>query len=131
MALAGADLLIYPTAIGWDPRDEQEEQQHQRDAWLTIQRSHAVANGLPVISVNRVGLEPDPSGQSRGALFWGSSFVAGPQGEWLARASVDKEEVLMCEVDCARSEAVRRIWPFLRDRRIDAYQDLVKRYRDQ
>lgn len=131
MALAGADLLIYPTAIGWDPRDEQEEQQHQRDAWLTIQRSHAVANGLPVISVNRVGLEPDPSGQSRGALFWGSSFVAGPQGEWLARASVDKEEVLVTQIDGARSEAVRRIWPFLRDRRIDAYQDLVKRYRDQ
>lgn len=131
MAMAGADLLIYPTAIGWDPRDNQEEQQRQRDAWLTIQRSHAVANGLPVISVNRVGLEADPSGQSPGALFWGSSFVTGPQGEWLARASIEKEEVLVTQIDGARSEAVRRIWPFLRDRRIDAYQDLVKRYRDQ
>lgn len=130
MALAGADLLIYPTAIGWDPRDAEEEQQRQREAWLTIQRAHAVANGLPVLSVNRVGLENDPSGQSPGALFWGSSFVAGPQGEWIARASVDAEEVLVTDIDLGRSEEVRRIWPFLRDRRIDAYQDLTRRYRD-
>jgi N-carbamoylputrescine amidase len=130
MALAGADLLIYPTAIGWDPRDDEDEKERQRDAWLTIQRAHAVANGLPVISVNRVGLEPDPSGQSPGALFWGSSFVAGPQGEWLAQAGRDGEEVLVIDVDLQRGEAVRRIWPFLRDRRIDAYGELLKRYRD-
>lgn len=130
MALAGADLLIYPTAIGWDPRDESAEQSRQLEAWLTVQRGHAVANGLPVVSVNRVGSEPDPSGQSDGALFWGNSFVAGPQGEWLARAGSEREEVLVVPVDLARSEAVRRIWPFLRDRRIDAYQDLLKRYRD-
>ena len=130
MAMAGADLLIYPTAIGWDPRDQKDEQQRQRDAWLTIQRSHAVANGLPVLSVNRVGLEPDPSGQSPGAMFWGSSFVAGPQGEWIARAGTEGEEVLVTDIDLARSEAVRRIWPFLRDRRIDDYDDLTKRYRD-
>jgi len=130
MALAGADLLVYPTAIGWDPRDEADEQSRQLDAWLTIQRGHAVANGLPVISVNRVGSEADPSGQSPGALFWGNSFVVGPQGEWLARAGSTDEEVLVVPVDLARSEGVRRIWPFLRDRRIDAYQDLLKRYRD-
>jgi len=130
MALAGADLLIYPTAIGWDPRDEADEQNRQLDAWLTVQRGHAVANGLPVVSVNRVGHEPDSSGQSDGALFWGNSFVAGPQGEWLARAGSDEEAVLVVSVDLARSETVRRIWPFLRDRRIDAYQDLLKRYRD-
>jgi len=130
MALAGADLLIYPTAIGWDPRDPADEQSRQLDAWLTVQRGHAVANGLPVISVNRVGSEPDPSGQSAGALFWGNSFVAGPQGEWLARAGSEHEEILVVPVDLTRSEAVRRIWPFLRDRRIDAYQDLLKRFRD-
>ena len=130
MALAGADLLIYPTAIGWDPRDDADEQARQLDAWLTVQRGHAVANGLPVVNVNRVGSEADPSGQSPGALFWGNSFVAGPQGEWLARAGGDDEEVLVVPVDLGRSETVRRIWPFLRDRRIDAYQDLLKRYRD-
>ena len=130
MALAGADLLIYPTAIGWDPRDSDDERARQMEAWLTVQRAHAVANGLPVISVNRIGAESDPGGQSPGALFWGNSFVAGPQGEWLARASADREEVLVVAVDRTRSEAVRRIWPFLRDRRIDAYQDLLKRYRD-
>ena len=130
MALAGADLLVYPTAIGWDPRDEADEQSRQLDAWLTVQRGHAVANGLPVVSVNRIGSEADPGGQSPGALFWGNSFVAGPQGEWLARAGSEEEEVLVVPVDLARSEAVRRIWPFLRDRRIDAYQDLLKRYRD-
>ncbi len=130
MALAGAELLIYPTAIGWDPRDEAAEKERQLDAWVTIQRAHGVANGLPVVSVNRVGHEEDPSGASPGANFWGTSFVAGPQGELLARGSADREEVLVVEIDRARSEAVRRIWPFLRDRRIDAYQDLLKRYRD-
>lgn len=130
MALAGADLLIYPTAIGWDPHDSADEQERQRDAWLTIQRSHAVANGLPLISVNRVGFEADPSTQTAGALFWGSSFVAGPQGEILAQGSQEGEEVLIVAIDSARSEQVRRIWPFLRDRRIDAYADLSKRYRD-
>ncbi len=130
MALAGAELLIYPTAIGWDPRDEAAEKERQLDAWVTIQRAHGVANGLPVVSVNRVGHEEDPSGASPGADFWGTSFVAGPQGELLARGSADREEVLVVEIDRARSEAVRRIWPFLRDRRIDAYQDLLKRYRD-
>ena len=130
MALAGADLLIYPTAIGWDPQDTAEEQERQRDAWITIQRSHAVANGLPVISVNRVGFEADPSAQTAGALFWGSSFVAGPQGEILAQGGKEDEEVLIAAIDFARSEQVRRIWPFLRDRRIDAYADLNKRYRD-
>jgi N-carbamoylputrescine amidase len=130
MALGGADLLIYPTAIGWDPGDPADEQARQLDAWLTVQRGHAVANGLPVVSVNRVGSEPDPSSRLPGAHFWGTSFVAGPQGEWLARAGADDEAVLVVPVDLARSEAVRRIWPFLRDRRIDAYQDLLKRYRD-
>jgi N-carbamoylputrescine amidase len=129
MALAGAELLIYPTAIGWDPRDSEEEKARQREAWLTIQRSHAVANGLPVVSVNRVGFEPAPDGAG-GIRFWGSSFVAGCQGEVLAQAGTEEEEVLVSEVDLCRSEAVRRIWPFLRDRRIDAYADLVKRYRD-
>ncbi len=129
MALAGADLLIYPTAIGWDPRDEDAEQQRQLDAWVTIQRSHAVANGIPVVSVNRVGFEEDPSGAGAGIKFWGSSFAAGPQGELLVRGG-EEEELLVVELDLRRSEDVRRIWPFLRDRRIDAYQDLVKRYRD-
>ncbi len=129
MALAGADLLLYPTAIGWNPDDPQDEKERQRDAWITIQRSHAVANGLPVIVANRVGFEPDPCGQTKGAQFWGSSFVAGPQGEFLARAE-EKEDVLVVDVDLARSENVRRWWPFLRDRRIDAYGDLSKRFRD-
>ena len=130
MALAGADLLIYPTAIGWDPQDSADEQERQRDAWITIQRSHAVANGLPLISVNRVGFEADTSDQTAGALFWGSSFVAGPQGEILTQGGTKDEEVLVTAIDLARSEHVRRIWPFLRDRRIDAYADLNKRYRD-
>ena len=129
MALAGAEMLIYPTAIGWDPRDTQDEQQRQLDAWVTVQRSHAVANGIPVLSANRVGFEPDPSGSGAGIRFWGSSFVAGPQGELLARGG-ETEELLMVELDRARSEEVRRIWPFLRDRRIDAYGDIVRRYRD-
>jgi N-carbamoylputrescine amidase len=130
MALAGADLLIYPTAIGWDPTDSDEEQARQRDAWCTIQRGHAVANGLPVVAVNRVGFEPSPIDPNSGQLFWGSSFVAGPQGELLAELPIDTEETRVITVDLARSEMVRRIWPFLRDRRIDAYGDLTKRFRD-
>ncbi len=129
MALAGADLLLYPTAIGWDPQDEPGEKERQRDAWITVQRGHAVANGLPVLACNRIGFEAAPDG-GRGIAFWGSSFVAGPQGEFLARAGSDRRELLVVDVDLARSEAVRRIWPFLRDRRIDAYADLVKRFRD-
>jgi N-carbamoylputrescine amidase len=131
MALAGAELLLYPTAIGWDPADEDAEKTRQRDAWVTIQRAHAVANGLPVLSCNRTGFEPSPLADAGGIQFWGTSFVAGPQGELLAEASVDTEQVLMAEVDLTRSESVRRIWPFLRDRRIDDYADLLKRYRDR
>ena len=130
MAMAGADLLIYPTAIGYDPNDTDEEQTRQREAWVTIQRSHAIANGIPVASVNRVGFEADPSGVGAGAQFWGNSFVAGCQGELLAVAATDREEVLVVDLDRHRSEQVRRIWPYLRDRRIDAYGDLVRRYRD-
>ncbi len=131
MALAGAELLLYPTAIGWDDHDTAEEQARQRDAWITVQRGHAVANGLHLLACNRIGHEPDPSGATPGARFWGSSFIAGPQGEILAQATTNKEEVITLDIDMARSETVRRIWPFLRDRRIDAYGDLVKRYRDQ
>jgi N-carbamoylputrescine amidase len=130
MALAGADILIYPTAIGWDPADTDAEKGRQRDAWIAVQRGHAVANGLPLLAVNRVGFEASPHHPDTGILFWGSSFAAGPQGEILAEAPRDKEEVLMVELDLARSEQVRRIWPFLRDRRIDAYGDLTKRFRD-
>jgi N-carbamoylputrescine amidase len=128
MALAGADLLLYPTAIGWDPDDDQAEKARQRDAWIASHRGHAVANGLPVLSCNRVGHEPSPLGAS-GIDFWGSSHVLGPQGEFLAEAG-GEPQLLMAEVDLGRSEHVRRIWPFLRDRRIDAYGDLTKRYRD-
>jgi N-carbamoylputrescine amidase len=130
MALAGADLLLYPTAIGWDPRDTAEEKARQREAWITVQRAHAVANGLPVLAVNRVGFEPSPVDATQGIQFWGSSFVAGPQGEFLAQAGAEAPELLLATIDRARSEAVRRIWPFLRDRRIDAYGDLLKRFRD-
>jgi N-carbamoylputrescine amidase len=130
MALAGAELLLYPTAIGWDPRDSADEQQRQRDAWVTIQRAHAVANGLPVLVANRVGVEPDPSGASKGIQFWGESFVAGPQGEILARAQGEHAQIILANIDRKRSEDVRRIWPYLRDRRIDAYGDIAKRYRD-
>lgn len=127
MAMRGAEMLLYPTAIGWDPRDDQAEKQRQRDSWLTIQRAHAIANGVPVIVCNRTGFEPSPTG-SEGIQFWGSSFVAGPQGEVLAQASADAPEVLVAELDQDRIETVRRVWPFFRDRRIDAYTDLTERY---
>lgn len=130
MALQGAEILIYPTAIGWESSDMPEEKDRQQNAWAISQRAHAVANGLPVVSVNRVGLEKDPSGQTNGIQFWGHSFVAGPQGELLAVASSDAPENLLVEIDLTRSENVRRWWPFLRDRRIDAY-DLSKRYLDE
>ncbi|MCQ2607349.1 MAG: carbon-nitrogen hydrolase [Bacteroidales bacterium] len=128
MAMKGADMLIYPTAIGWESSDTQEEKNRQRDAWIISQRGHAVANGLPVVSVNRVGWEKDPSGQTNGIQFWGSSFVVGPQGEFLKQASSETEETMVVEVSLSRSEDVRRIWPFFRDRRIDAYSDIVKRF---
>lgn len=130
MALRGAEILIYPTAIGWESSDTAEEQARQREAWITIQRAHAVANGLPVVSVNRVGHEPDPSGNTNGIQFWGSSFVAGPQGEFLFNAPTDKEIEVVVDVDMQRSENVRRWWPFLRDRRIDAYSGLTSRFLD-
>lgn len=130
MALQGADLLIYPTAIGYESSDTPGEQTRQREAWTTVQRGHAVANGLPVITVNRVGHEADPSGQTKGITFWGSSFVAGPQGELLAQASTQNEEVVVVTVDLHRSECVRRWWPFLRDRRIEAFTDLTRRFID-
>jgi len=130
MAMAGAELLIYPTAIGYDPDDAPEEQYRQREAWVTMQRSHAIANGIPVISVNRVGFEADPAGIGAGAQFWGHSFVAGCQGELLAVADNDHEQVLIVDLDRSRSEQVRRLWPYFRDRRIDAYSDLVRRFRD-
>jgi N-carbamoylputrescine amidase len=129
MALAGAELLLYPTAIGWDPDDQTEEKDRQRNAWILSHRGHAVANGVPVLSCNRTGHEPSPLGAS-GIRFWGSSHVLGPQGEFLAEANQDAPEILIADVDLHRSEHVRRIWPFLRDRRIDAYGDLLKRYRD-
>jgi N-carbamoylputrescine amidase len=130
MALRGADLLIYPTAIGWESSDSADEKARQKDAWVISQRAHAVANGLPVVSVNRVGHEPDPSGITNGIQFWGNSFVAGPQGEFLQQAGNHDEALLMADIDLQRSESVRRIWPFLRDRRIDAYGNIVKRYLD-
>ncbi len=130
MALTGAEILIYPTAIGWESTDTEAEKARQREAWITVQRGHAVANGLPVVSVNRVGFEPDPSGMTNGIQFWGSSFVAGPQGEFLFRASENDEELAVVDIDLKRSEQVRRWWPFLRDRRIDAYGDIIRRFRD-
>lgn len=129
MTLAGADVLIYPTAIGWDPNDSATEQERQLEAWQTIQRSHAIANGIHVATANRIGFETDPSGITRGAQFWGNSFIAGPQGEMLACGSADSTEIVMAEIDLQRAETTRRIWPFLRDRRIDAYADLTKRFR--
>lgn len=130
MALAGADVLIYPTAIGYESSDTPDEQQRQREAWTTVQRGHAVANGLPVVAVNRVGLEEDPSKQTHGIQFWGSSFVAGPQGELLYRAEADKETEHIVDIDLEHSEQVRRWWPFLRDRRIDKYEQITRRFID-
>ncbi len=130
MALAGAECLIYPTAIGWDPGDTDDERARQREAWITVQRGHAVANNLPVLACNRFGFEEDPSGVSAGADFWGSSFIAGPQGELLALAGSDTPAILAATLDPARTEQVRRQWPFLRDRRIDAYEGLLRRYID-
>lgn len=130
MAMAGAEVLIYPTAIGWESTDPEYEQSRQLDAWMTVQRGHAIANALPVIACNRVGYEPDPSGQTNGISFWGNSFVAGPQGEILAQANADQDENLIVDIDLSRTETVRRMWPFFRDRRIDAYGDLIKRWRD-
>lgn len=130
MALDGADLLIYPTAIGWEPTDIEAEKQRQLEAWVTVQRGHAIANGLPVLTVNRTGYESSPTGKG-GIQFWGHTFATGPQGEFLARASHDRNEALLVDIDMDRAEEVRRIWPFLRDRRIDAYGDLTQRFRDQ
>ena len=129
MALAGAEMLIYPTAIGYESSDTDEEKNRQREAWITVQRGHAVANGIPVIAVNRTGYEPDPSGQTHGITFWGNSFVCGPQGEFLYQAP-EGETTQIIEIDKTRTENVRRWWPFLRDRRIDEYGELTRRYRD-
>ncbi|NCB67570.1 MAG: carbon-nitrogen hydrolase [Bacteroidia bacterium] len=131
MAMAGAELLIYPTAIGWESSDTDEEKTRQLNAWITVQRGHAVANGLHVLSCNRTGHEADPSGVTNGIQFWGNSFVAGPQGEFLAQAANDKEENIVIDIDLQRSENVRRWWPFFRDRRIDAFGDITKRWRDE
>lgn len=131
MALQGAEILIYPTAIGYAANDDEAEQQRQREAWTTVMRGHAVANGLPVIAVNRVGYEGDPSEQTDGIQFWGSSFVAGPQGEIIYRASDNEEESIIVEIDMEHNELVRRWWPFLRDRRVDAYEDILKRFIDE
>ena len=130
MALAGAEILLYPTAIGWDPRDDEAERSRQRDAWVTVQRSHAIANGLPLLACNRHSLEGDPSKQTEGIQFWGSSFVVGPQGEFLAQAPESADTVIVAELELERSETIRRLWPYLRDRRIDNYADLSKRYID-
>jgi N-carbamoylputrescine amidase len=130
MTLRGADMLIYPTAIGWFDGDSEDEKERQKEAWITIQRSHAVANGVPVLSCNRVGFEKDSSGVMDGIRFWGNSFICGPQGELMAHAGANDETILYCELDMARIKAVRDIWPFLRDRRIDAYGNLIKRYCD-
>ena len=130
MAMRGAEMLIYPTAIGWNPDDTDDEKKRQREAWITIQRSHAVANGIPVVSVNRCGFEEDPSGVTSGIDFWGSSFVAGPQGEYLFLAPDNAPCEQVVEIDTLRSENVRQWWPFLRDRRIDAYDPILKRFLD-
>jgi N-carbamoylputrescine amidase len=130
MALAGAEMLIYPTAIGWESSDAEEERNRQLDAWVTIQRGHAIANGLPLVAVNRTGHEADPSGQTGGIQFWGNSFICGPQGELLERASATNDEVIVSDISLQRSEQVRRWWPFLRDRRIESYGDLTRRFRD-
>lgn len=128
MAMAGADMLIYPTAIGWDPDDDEDEQERQRDAWVTIQRSHAVANGVPVLVANRTGFEASPANDATGIEFWGTSFIAGPQGEFLALANTEEQGPLCAQINLNRSEDVRRIWPYFRDRRVDAYANLTKRW---
>ena len=130
MAMRGAEMLIYPTAIGWESSDSEDEKKRQREAWVTVQRGHAVANGLPVVTVNRVGFEPDPSGVTGGISLWGSSFIAGPQGEFLYKAPDDSEAMAVVDIDLKRSEQVRRWWPFLRDRRIDSFSGLTRRYLD-
>lgn len=130
MALAGADILVYPTAIGWHPNDAADEKQRQLDAWITIQRAHAIANGLAVISCNRTGFEASPDKTADGLDFWGNSFICGPQGELLAQASSDQDEILLASIDLKRSEHIRRMWPYLRDRRIDAYANLTRRFID-
>lgn len=130
MALKGAEMLIYPTAIGWFPQDDEVEKNRQREAWIGVQRGHAIANGIPTLAINRVGFEEDKSGVLQGIQFWGSSFAFGAQGELLAMGSIDQEEIIQVQIDLARSEEVRRIWPFLRDRRIDSYQEILKRYCD-
>jgi N-carbamoylputrescine amidase len=130
MAIAGAEILIYPTAIGWESSDPEDEKQRQLNAWMTVQQGHAIANGLPLIAVNRTGHEPDPSEHTNGIAFWGNSFVCGPQGEILFQASAEKEETAVVEIDLGQSSKVRQWWPFLRDRRIDAYHELILRYRD-
>jgi N-carbamoylputrescine amidase len=130
MALAGAELLLYPTAIGWNPSDDAEIRARERDAWITVQRGHAIANALPVMVCNRTGFEADPSGVTPGIEFWGSSFVAGPQGEFLVSAPEQDAAIVTATVDLGRTERVRQAWPYLRDRRVDAYGDLCLRYRD-
>jgi N-carbamoylputrescine amidase len=130
MALAGAELLLYPSAIGWNPEDDEMEKSRQQEAWITVQRAHAIANGLPLLSSNRVGMELNPNQQIPGIQFWGTSFIAGPQGELLARGPIDEAAVLVAEIDLRRTEAVRQIWPYLRDRRIDSYENLTQRYLD-
>lgn len=131
MAMAGAEILIYPTAIGWESSDSDEEKQRQKEAWITVQRGHAVANGLHSVACNRTGFEPDPSGVTSGIQFWGNSFVAGPQSEILAQSSSDKEENIVIDIDLSKSETVRRIWPFFRDRRIDSFGNLTKRWLEE
>jgi N-carbamoylputrescine amidase len=130
MALAGAELLLYPSAIGWNPEDDEAEKSRQQEAWITVQRAHAIANGLPLLSSNRVGMELNPNQQIPGIQFWGTSFIAGPQGELLARGPADEAAVLVAEIDLQRTETVRQIWPYLRDRRIDSYENLTQRYLD-
>jgi N-carbamoylputrescine amidase len=130
MTLAGAELLVYPTAIGWDPADDKSEQQRQLDSWITVQRAHAISNGIPLLAANRHGHENDPDGKTKGAVFWGNSFICGPQGEILSQADAKKDCLLQAEINLKHCEKVRQTWPFLRDRRIDAYTDLTRRFLD-
>jgi N-carbamoylputrescine amidase len=130
MALAGADVLVYPTAIGWDPEDDDAEQQRQLDSWITVQRGHAISNGIPILAANRTGNEPDPANRTPGIQFWGHSFICGPQGEILAEAEANSTGCMLAEINPGHTEDVRRIWPFFRDRRVDAYEDLTQRWND-